>query len=129
MRTTAIIAMAGVASAATALTAQEKLQAACTDTKEWTTFTDKQNKTAAAAKTAFDTATATHKTDCPIVPVEEAKDANKDAISAAKADDNKKACTDAVSALTKASTAYKAAQHNVTLNVAWAKDQDHQNAW
>ena len=109
MRTTAIIAMAGVASAATALTAQEKLQAACTDTKEWTTFTDKQNKTAAAAKTAFDTATATHKTDCPIVPVEEAKDANKDAISAAKADDAKAACKTAEAKLKTATSDNKTA--------------------
>ena len=105
MRTTAIIAMAGVASAATALTAQEKLQAACTDTKEWTTFTDKQNKAAAAAKTALDTATKTHTTECPKVPVEEAKDANKDAIHTATVANASSACTDAKAALTKATTA------------------------
>ena len=112
MRTTAIIAMAGIVSASTS--AQVGLQDACKDTAEWTKFTEGQTAKEATAKKALEEKTTDQKTACP------AKDAKADKL---------KKCTDAEKALTTATSDYKTATDNVASNNIYAGVVAHQNAW
>jgi hypothetical protein len=110
MRTTAIIAMAGIVSASTS--AQVGLQDACKDTAEWTKFTEGQKAKVASAKKTLDEKTTDKKTACPD----------------AKADKLKK-CSDAENALATATSDYKTATDNVASNNIYAGVVAHQNAW
>ena len=128
MRTTAIIAMAGIVSASTS--AQVGLQDACKDTAEWTKFTEGQKAKVAPAKKTFDEKTADQKTACP----DDAKAADKKVKAVAESAADKKAdklkkCTDAENALATATSDYKTAKDNVASNVIYAKVFAHQNAW
>ena len=120
MRTTAIIALAGVASAAT----NEANQTAVKNLADWKTFVTAGTKAATDAATKLTAATAAHTTDCPVAP----KDAVKKVETAdAKADKLAK-CTDAVTALATATKADATAKANVKSNAAYDKFT-HPDKW
>ena len=120
MRTTAIIALAGVASATTNADAQTAVKTLT----EWKTFVTKGTTDATDAATKLTAATAAHTTDCPVAP----KDAVKKVETAdAKADKLAK-CTDAVTALATATKADATAKANVKSNAAYDKFT-HPDKW
>lgn len=113
MRTTAIIALAGVASAAT----NAENQAAVSSATDWTKFVAAGKTAATDAATKLTAATSAHTTDCPTA----AKGADAKVVKDDAAADKLKKCTDAETALKAATKADATAKANVKSNDAYDK--------